>query len=121
LESSDPQRGEKASPLEVDKIRPRMSDFVDEDGVWVDSDQIDPTLPQIAGRGERQDEHIRQMQRNVLIGIGSLITLTLLSIIIAVSGKWMTEVFAKEILQQVLAPLLAAAAVVVGYFFGQRS
>jgi len=125
-------------------------DFVDKDGVWVDgSDQIDPEsriidtrtgdyidrsgtwvggsttetqqLPPTIGREEKQDEHIRNMQRNVLIGIGSLIALTLLSVVITISAKWMTEVFAKEILQQVLAPLLAAAAVVVGYFFGQRN
>jgi hypothetical protein len=126
-------------------------DFVDEDGVWVDRfDQVDPAPPVtharagdyidkndtwvggnvpethqpppiIEKRDEKQNKHIRDMQRNVLIGIGSLITLAFMSIVITVSDKSITEVFAKELLQQVLSPLLAAAAVVVGYFFGQRN
>jgi hypothetical protein len=104
-------------------ISARTGDHIDRSGTWVGGDSPETHQPPraIEGRDEKQNKHIRDMQRNVLIGIGSLITLTLLCIVITVSAKWMTEVFAKEILQVVLAPLLAAAAVVVGYFFGQRN
>jgi hypothetical protein len=101
----------------------RAGDYIDKSGTWVGGivPEVGQPPPSIEKRDERQHEHVRHMQRNVLIGIGSLIILTFLSIVLVVSAKWMSEEFARELLLHVLAPLLAAAAVVVGYFFGQRN
>lgn len=104
-------------------IDTRAGDYINENGTWVGGNfpEERQSTHFIEKRDEKQNDHIRRMQRDVLIGIGSLIVLVFMSIVITVSAKWMSEGFARELLQQLLASLLSAAAVVVGYFFGQRN
>lgn len=101
------------------------------DGTWVDRSL--PGNREIIARGkelelrERQAEleaksaarrHYLRMQKWVLLGVGTLILLTVLILVI---GLWVGAIqsdFATELARTILPVLLGAAASIVGAFFG---
>jgi hypothetical protein len=100
----------------------RDGDYLDtRTNTWVGGPENAPRPSPAIGSRDLHQEHVRKMQRNVLYGIGGLILVVFVTIVATVSAKFLSEAFAGTLLQSVMAPLLAAAAVVVGYFFGQQS
>ena len=104
---------------------------VTHDGTWVD--RSTPGSKELIARGkelelrERQAEidartaarrHYLRMQKWVLLGVGSLILLTVLALVL---GLWLGAIepsFATELARTILPILLGAAATIVGAFFG---
>lgn len=104
---------------------------VTDDGTWVD--RSPPGNRELIARGkelelrERQAEieaksaarrHYLRMQKWVLLGVGTLIMLTVLTLVL---GMWigaLSQSFATELARTMLPILLGAAATIVGAFFG---
>jgi hypothetical protein len=102
-----------------------------EDGTWID--RSPPGSKELIARGkelelrERQAEleaksaarrHYLRMQKWVLLGVGTLILLTVLALVL---GLWLGAIepsFATELARTVLPILLGASATIVGAFFG---
>jgi hypothetical protein len=61
-----------------------------------------------------------QLRRWSLVGIGSVIVLSLFVVALGMAFRWFSEEFAKTLLQLFIPPLLSAFAVVVGYLFAER-
>lgn len=72
-----------------------------------------------ASRAEssRAQQHTRKMQGHVLIGVGSLIVLTLAAVLIGLGAGIIDPEFAQQIMQTMLAPIVGAGLTIVGFFF----
>lgn len=104
---------------------------VTEDGTWVD--RSTPGNKELIARGRELEllaqraeieaktaarKHYLRMQTWVLLGVGSLILLTILALVL---GLWLGAIpgsFATELARTTLPILLGAAATIVGAFFG---
>lgn len=104
---------------------------VTEDGTWVDRSA--PGNKELIARGRELEllaqqaeieaktaarKHYLRMQTWVLLGVGSLILLTIIALVL---GLWVGAIsgdFATELARTTLPILLGAAATIVGAFFG---
>lgn len=111
-------------------LRPTAG-YVEEDGTWVD--RSPPGNRELIARGKELElraqeqeieaksaarEHYLRMQKWVLLGVG---TLLLLTILVLVLGLWINAIstsFATELARTTLPILLGASATIVGAFFG---
>lgn len=111
-------------------LRPSAGE-VTEDGTWVDRSA--PGNKELIARGRELEllaqqaeieaktaarKHYLRMQTWVLLGVGSLILLTIIALVL---GLWVGAIpgsFATELARTTLPILLGAAATIVGAFFG---
>ncbi|MGH3757134.1 hypothetical protein [Actinophytocola sp.] len=113
------------------RLRKPPPGVVDEDGTWVDRSV--PGNRELIARGRelelkaQQEEieaksaarhHYLRMQKWVLLGVGSLILLTILALVLGLWVRAISADFATELARIMLPLLLGAAATIVGAFFG---
>lgn len=111
-------------------LRPSSGE-VTEDGTWVDRSV--PGNRELIARGkelelrEQQAEieakaaarrHYLRMQTWVLLGVGTLIILTIVALVLGLWVNAISSTFATELARTTLPILLGAAATIVGAFFG---
>ncbi|HEX2130860.1 MAG TPA: hypothetical protein VHH15_04815 [Actinophytocola sp.] len=119
-----------AQPRVLRRLRRPAAGEVEEDGTWVDpSPPGDRELIALELRAQQAEidarldarRHFLRMQTWILVGIGSLIMLT---IVVLVVGLWVgaiSSAFATEVARTALPVLLGASATIVGAFFGVGS
>lgn len=101
------------------------------DGTWVD--RSPPGNRELIARGKELDlrerqadleakkvarRHYLRMQKWVLLGVGTLIVLTVLALVIGLWIGALSPALATELIRTMLPILLGAAATIVGAFFG---
>lgn len=84
--------------------------------VWDASGELPRESP-VASTQRLPDDQLRRWS---LVGIGIVVLLTIFVTILGLAAKWVSEEFARLMLQLVVPPLLSAFAVVVGYLFAER-
>jgi hypothetical protein len=121
------------SPKKPGRHRFRLSrtSAVDADDTWVDRSV--PGNRELIARGRQLEleaqqaeieaktaarRHYLRMQTWVLLGVGTLILLTILALVLGLWVNAISSTFATELARTILPLLLGAAATIVGAFFG---
>lgn len=125
------RRGHRGRRLGGLRARLPQDDAVDENGTWVDGSvpgdreliargkllELEAQQAEIEAKSAARRHYLR-MQAWVLLGVGTLILLTILALVLGLWVNAINPTFATELARTTLPLLLGAAATIVGAYFG---